>query len=416
MSRRRTAFATRLFLALFLLSALPSVALLGFATWGLRDYVKLSGGLDPWSRVSNTGRGLLERVDESQPDSALVAAARAHEAELSRSLRLARRFDLVASRLAGLLPWVALALGLVLGALALWAARMLAVQLGRPLREMVDWANRLARGETLPGRGPGEERGPREFLTLRSAFRHMAERLAEGRRQELEAERLRTWTEMARRVAHELKNPLTPLSFAIRQARAAGERGDRDALADSLEVIAEETGHLDEIARSFAQLGRLPEGPTSEIDLEELLRSLLDSDLPSGIQGSMQGGEVPHVQGHLTALSRVFRNLLGNAVQALEDAAPQDGWSGRIEVTMAASNGEVEIAISDNGPGIDPEHRDRIWDPNFTTRKRGTGLGLALVRQTVRAHGGDVELRDTESGACFVVRLPVEPDDLHEEQ
>ena len=416
MSRRRTAFGTRLFLALFLLSALPAAGLLGLATWGLRDYVQLSGGLDPWSRVSGTGRQLLETVDESEPDSALAAAARAHEAELSRSLRLARRFDLIASRLAGLLPWVALALGLILAALALWAARMLAVQLGRPLGEMVSWANRLARGEALPPPGPGEERGPREFLALRSAFRHMADRLAEGRRQAVEAERLRTWTEMARRVAHELKNPLTPLGFAIRQARTASERGDEAALADSLEVIAQETEHLDEIARSFAQLGRLPEGPKSEIDLEELLRSLLDSDLPSGIEGSIHGGDVPRVRGHLTALSRVFRNLLGNAVQALEGAPPGDGASGRIDVTMAASNGEVEIAIADNGPGIAPENRDRVWDPNFTTRKRGTGLGLALVRQTVRAHGGDVELRDTEGGACFVVRLPVEPDKLNEEQ
>ncbi|NIR42702.1 MAG: HAMP domain-containing histidine kinase [Gemmatimonadetes bacterium] len=402
MRRRRTSFTTRLFVVLFLLSAVPSVALLGLATWGLRDYVELARAAGPWSRIGDTGRELLTAIDSVGADSAVVAVAEEHESELSRSLGLARRWDLIAQRLAAALPWVALVLGLSLAIVAAWSARQLARGLSRPLDEMVDWAERLAAERPLPAPNSDEESEPPEFSTLRAAFRQAAERLAEGRRQALEAERLRAASEMSRRVAHEIKNPLTPLTLAVRQARHFISRGKHEALEEPLQVIAEEAERLDEMARTFAQLGRLPEGPTSEIDLEEMLRSLMASDLPDTIRGTVDARDgVPRVRGHLEALNRAFRNLLGNAVEALGDRP-----DGRIEVTIASRNDTVEIAIADNGPGIPEEAADRIWDPDFTTRRRGTGLGLALVRQTVRAHGGDIELGHSEEGACFVIRLP----------
>ena len=403
MNRRRLSFATRLFIVLFLLSAAPSVALLGLATWGLRNYVELARGAGPWSRVGETGHDLLVALDSTVADSLLLAAAEEHEQELSRSVGLARRWDLIAQRLARALPWLALVLGLGLAAVAAWAARRLALQLGRPVGEVVDWAGRLAREDPLPESSPGESREPPEFSVLRQAFRSMAERLEEGRRQALETERLRAATEMSRRVAHEIKNPLTPLMLAVRQARFFASQGNADALEEPLNVISDEAERLDEMARSFSQLGRLPEGPTSEIDLEEMLRALLASDLPDSVHGVVTvEGAVPRVEGHLEALNRVFRNLVGNAVEALADRG-----DGRVEVTIELADGMVEIAIADNGPGIGKEDRDRLWDSDFTTKRRGTGLGLAVVRQTVHAHGGAVVLRDTAEGACFVVRLPV---------
>ncbi|UCC49799.1 MAG: HAMP domain-containing histidine kinase [Gemmatimonadota bacterium] len=405
MRQRRLPFATRLFFMLFLLSAVPSVALLGLATWGLRNYVELAGGAGAWRGVSDTGRDLLEAVEGAGADSLVRAAAAEHEEELSRSVRLARRWDLIAGRLARALPWVALVLGLSLAAVAALAARQLARGLGRPVSEVVDWAGRVARAEPLPRPRAADAQGPPEFAVLRDAFRHMAERLAEGRRQALEAERLRGLTEMARRVAHEIKNPLTPLMLALRQARHLAGRGQVEELDEPLRVIAAEAERLDEMARSFSQLGRLPEGPTSEIDLEEMLGELMASDLPDSVTGTLTAdAALPRVEGHLAALSRAFRNLLGNAVDALGDRP-----DARIDVTITSSDATVEVAIADNGPGVPAEHRERIWDPDFTTRKKGTGLGLALVRQTVRAHGGEIELRSSDEGACFVVRLPVRP-------
>jgi signal transduction histidine kinase len=401
MRNGRPSFATRLFFVLFLLSAVPSVALLGLAAWGIRTQVEL-GGAGAWSRVGDTGSELLDALDEAGADSLVQAAAEQHEEELSRSVQLARRWDLIAGRLAGALPWIALVVGLSLAVVAALAARQLARLLSRPVNEVVDWAGRLAREEPLPGPSPAELQGPPEFAGLRRAFRDMAERLAEGRRQALEAERLRGLTEMARRVAHELKNPLTPLMLALRQARHAATKGQPDALEEPLNVISQEAERLDEIARSFSQLGRLPEGPKSEIDLAEMLQELLRRDLPDSVKGTLTvEGTVPHVEGQLDALNRIFRNLLGNAVEAL--SARTDG---RIRVVIAQAGDAVEVAIADNGPGISAEHREQVWDPDFTTKSRGTGLGLALVRQTIRAHGGEVELRDVDEGACFLVRLP----------
>lgn len=399
--RRPTSFATRLFLALFLLSALPALTLLGVATWGLRDYVQLTGDVDAWGEVTATGQELLTAVERAEADSAVERAAVAHERELSRSLRLARRLDLIASRLADALPWIALGLGLALAGTAFWAARSLARGLSWPVAELVDWADRLARAEPLPDPAEAEARGPAEFVALRHAFRHMADRLAEGRRQALEAERLRTWTEMARRVAHELKNPLTPLTLAVRQARRAAADDARE-LEEPLAVIATEAARLDEMARSFAQLGRTPDEPEIAVDLPELLEGLIASDVPPSVDRELAvEGDPERVSGGLESLGRAFRNLLGNAVAAVEEHPDP-----RIAVAVRAGNGTVEVTVADNGPGIPVEHRERIWEPDFTTRKRGTGLGLALVRQTIRAYGGEVELQETETGACFVVRLP----------
>jgi signal transduction histidine kinase len=408
MQRRRLSFATRLFIALFLLSAIPSVALIGLATWGLRNYVELAGAGGAWQDVGDTGRELLNALEEAEPDSVVQGAAAVHENELSRSMSLARRWDLIAGRLARALPWVALVLGLALGLVAVATARQLARQLSRPVNEVVDWAGRLARAEPLPRPSPGREHGPPEFSVLRHEFRHMADRLAEGRRQALEAERLKGLTEMARRVAHEIKNPLTPLMLATRQAQHFASRGRPESLKEPLSVIEQEAERLDDMARSFAQLGRLPEGPTSEIDLRELLRELLARDLPDSVTGTLNAPVAPPlVEGHLDALTRAFRNLLGNAVEALTDRP-----DARIEVTITRVDDFVEVAIADNGPGLPPEQLERVWQPDFTTKKRGTGLGLALVRQAVTAHGGTVELSSAaDQGACFVVRLPAASQD-----
>jgi signal transduction histidine kinase len=207
---------------------------------------------------------------------------------------------------------------------------------------------------------------------------------------------------MSPRVAHEIKNPLTPLMLAARQARMFAAQGRTEALEEPLQVIADEAARLDELARTFSQMGRLPEGPPSKIDLVELLRGLLARDLPQTIRGTLDAQEgVPQIEGHLEALTRAFRNLLGNAVEALTDRS-----DGRIEVTVALRSDTVVVSIADNGAGIRAEDRDRVWDPDFTTKRRGTGLGLALVRQTVRAHGGDVTMGDSQEGACFVLHLP----------
>jgi two-component system nitrogen regulation sensor histidine kinase NtrY len=407
---RSASYATRLFVALFLLSALPSLVLLGAGAWAWTRYVALTGTLGPWGRVAETGRALLDEVEAAAPpESPLARAAAAHREELSRSVAFARRFEWLGGRLARMLPWLALGVWLLfVGACAFWVARGLSAQLSRPIAELVGWSERIAREAPLPPPRAEEAREAPEFRRLRAAFRAMARDLAEGRARALEAERLRAWTEMARRVAHELKNPLTPIRLAVarleRGLEAAGVPAD--AWRTPVRVIAEESERLEETARAFAQLGRMPEGPVSEIDLGALLRALADRHAAERARVTLRvAPDVPLVRGQYEALERAFRNLLVNALDAVEGRPDAE-----VEMVVEREDSTVCVRVRDTGPGIDPALADRIWDPDVTTKSRGTGLGLTLVRQTVRAHGGAVEARNRpEGGAEFVVRLPAAP-------
>jgi hypothetical protein len=152
--------------------------------------------------------------------------------------------------------------------------------------------------------------------------------------------------------------------------------------AEPLEVIAAESERLEELARGFARFGRLPEGPVSEIDLVEMLDYLLRSHLPPGIAHRLRApADLPRITGYHEALARAFANLLLNAAEAM-------GGEGEVTVELAARGEALEARVLDTGPGIRAADLERIWDPDFTTKSRGTGLGLGLVRQTIHAHGG----------------------------
>ena len=401
---QRRSFEGRIRRALVLFSVLPSLALLAGGTYVVLRTAALSDSVAAWERVGESG-GSLIRAAEASRDPAVVAAARTHREELEASVTNARRWEWVLRRA---VVWLAVAgalAGLVRAAMAARAARRMGRRLYQPVEELVGWAGLVARGQALPADDEGRQ-GNDEFGVLRDAFRTMARELDEARARELEAERMRTWVAMARRVAHELKNPLTPIRFALRalERGGAGTPAEREAL----ETLGEESARLEELARSFAQFGRLPEGPQSEVDLRELLEYLLRTHLPAGSAPRLRlPVEMPMVRGHYDALSRAFANLLLNAGDAVgADAAP-----GSVQVVARAAEGWVEVRVLDGGPGIPPENLERIWEPDFTTKSRGTGLGLALVKQTVQAHGGRVAARNRpEGGAEFRVVLPLAPD------
>jgi signal transduction histidine kinase len=394
----RRPFERRVRRALILFSLVPTLLMLGAGAFAVARAFAVSDPASAWERVGGSGRELLRRA-EASGDPALVRAARAHRTELSSSVTHARRWEYLLQRAVFVVPLAALAAAALLVLLATRGARRIGRRLSRPVGELAGWAGLVARGEPLPAAKPGEA-DEAEFGVLRQAFRQMEAELAQSRARELEAERMRTWIGMARRVAHELKNPLTPMRLAVRALHRAGT--DSEPGREALEVIEQESGRLEELARAFAQLGRLPEGPKAEVDLREMLEYLLRSHLPPGVKSRLRVPvDLPTVDGYPDALSRAFANLLLNAADATDGA-------GSIEVVARAANGYVEVRVLDSGPGIAPENVDRIWEPDFTTKSRGTGLGLTLVRQTVQAHGGNVAARNRpEGGAEFRVVLPV---------
>jgi signal transduction histidine kinase len=226
----------------------------------------------------------------------------------------------------------------------------------------------------------------------------MATGLAEARTREIEGERLRAFREVARRVAHEMKNPLTPIRFAVAQLVRTAQPDQRE----SLEVLQAESARLEQLAREFTEMGRLPEGPAAEVDLGELLSELARTALPPGVTPDVAlDPATPRISGYYEPLRRALSNLLRNAAEAV-------GGTGSVGLSCRplGQNG-AELRIVDHGPGVPAELRERLFDPYVTGKDGGTGLGLALVRQTVEAHGGRVWHEETPGGgATFVVTLP----------
>lgn len=396
----------RLFGWLLLLTLLPMFALLGAGYLLTARSLEWVGTLGPWDSVAESGRALIEAAAPAAADDAeLAVAVESHRRELSSSVVLARRWRFLGERMAAALPWLAVVLAIVLTALALWVGRRLAVQLARPIKELAGWAEQLPTGEPLPPPRPNEVGEVREVRALRAAMRLASVRIGEARARALETERVRAWGEMARRVAHEMKNPLTPLRLAAHRLGRHPDAGG--VLREPLDVIEEETARLDELARQFAVLGRPSTGPPSEVDVRELLERLLESDVPPQIGRQLHASAaVPLIHAHFDALQRAFRNLIRNAVEAMDDA----GARRQLTVRVDAHEDGVRVSVADTGRGIPADRIERLFEPDFTLKAGGTGLGLAVVRQAIAAHGGSIRARSRPGGGAeFIIELPLAP-------
>jgi two-component system nitrogen regulation sensor histidine kinase NtrY len=394
-------FRRRIFLILVAMTAVPTV--LAVAGWviSVRTLLPTAGARASSERVALSARILLDAVDTLHLTPAERVALRHHLNQVSASVTLARRAEtFLRYYTAGFAVVI-----LVLGAGVLYAsvnvAGHLSRQLSRPIDELVGWTQLIRRREPLPT--GALTRGAPEFEALRQALRDLADTLAAARDRELEAERLRAFREVARRVAHEIKNPLTSMRIAVDQlGRTAGWADGRTETA--IQVLSAETDRLERLAREFADFGRLPEGPQSEIDLVELLEELGRTSVPDGVRvavrGNGGGGGRSTIMGHYDPLRHAFANLLRNAAEAMKG-------QGAIDVTVTGDGSGIAVTIADHGPGIPDDLRQRVFEPYFTTKSDGTGLGLALVRQTLEAHRGTIALTPTPGGgATFAIVFP----------
>ena len=390
----RLSFRARLFLALFAVSALPValISVAGIVYIRTQQLTQGTGNLADMARTWRTARAELARVPLSP--GATLAVAR-HDTTLnfvlqssSQSRFLERNFQVQG-------PYIYAIAAIIL----LFGVGVVGVTLSRqfsaPLDEVVDWTDRIRRHDALPPHAG--QRGIPEFAALQTALRDLQYGLEQARIAEIESERLRAFGEVARRVAHEMKNPLTPIRLAVLQL----SRTATPEVREVLDIIAVESSRLEALAREFAELGRLPEGVAAPVDLRELLEDLLRSTVPATMAHRLDAvGELPPVEGFYDPLRRAFSNVLRNAVEACK---------GEGTITVALRRGEqcIEVTISDTGPGIAAEKREQIFLPYYTEKGDGTGLGLAIVRQTIEQHHGSIAVTDTPGGgATFLVRFP----------
>ncbi len=392
----RAPFRSRLFAMLILFALVPTVAVTLVGVGTASRALSMLSARSAWERIAVSGEQALAATRSAPLTVEQRAAVERHEAELRQSVELARRFDFVAGRSMRLVVAGAVLVVLLVAVGASRVAGHLSRQLSRPLDELVGWTGLIRTGRPIPGQP--ERRGAPEFEVLRTGMRTMAQELETGRRRALEAERAEAFRESARRFAHELKNPLTPIRFAVDRLR----RSAPDELRDTVEVLAEEAARLETMAKSFAQFGRLPDGPAADIDVSELVTRVARSTVPERLTVAIAGDDaLPLVHGFHEPLVRAVTNVLMNAVDAC-------GASGQIDIALRYAAPYVTITIRDNGCGIAPDALARIFDPYVTTKPGGTGLGLAIARQTMEAHQGSIDATSAlGQGTEITLRLPI---------
>jgi two-component system, NtrC family, nitrogen regulation sensor histidine kinase NtrY len=320
-----------------------------------------------------------------------------------------------------LLLYVTLVLSSIV--VAITVSTLMARRITRRVVRLAEATERVGRGDlsiALPIEGDDE------VAELTHAFNAMV-RDVRGSRDRIDyLERVGAWQEMARRLAHEIKNPLTPIQLAMQEVHGA-YRGDDPKFArkldDAKEMVEEEIRTLRRLVHDFSEFARLPTPTLAPTDLGEFVRELgraLDPDklraegapkTPSPeLKIEVPERELP-VAIDAPMMRRALDNLVRNAVHAIDGhvGEAEGEWRrGHVWLRARLDRGWASLEVEDDGPGIPPSERERVFSPYVTTKPDGTGLGLAIVKKLVLEHGGSIVCTEGGSGgALFVIRLPI---------
>jgi two-component system nitrogen regulation sensor histidine kinase NtrY len=293
--------------------------------------------------------------------------------------------------------------------LALLGAAVATAQLVRPLRALTEGVTGVARGDLT--HQVAQQRSD-ELGELARTFNDMTAALRASETRLRQAERVAAWREMARRLAHELKNPLFPIQISIESLARAFDRaaGDtppelRALVHDSAGTLLRELRGLRATVDAFASFARTPPPAPRPTDLGDLVEHVLAVQRPAAARLRLDAdfaAGLPPVRVDPAQISRAVTNLVTNAIAVSPDGA-------RISVRLRPEGGgAVALEVADEGPGLDPEEQARVFTPYHTTRSGGTGLGLAIVQAIASDHGGRVEVESQKGrGATFRLVLPV---------
>ncbi|MGD0675967.1 MAG: ATP-binding protein [Polyangiaceae bacterium] len=290
--------------------------------------------------------------------------------------------------------------------LALVLAVLLARSIGRPIAELAAEALKVANGQARPLR----VKGAGEIGDLASAFDKMLTDLEGTRRRLAASSRAAAWREVARRVAHEIKNPLAPIRAAVETLRRLRARNDPEFdgyFDEATRIVLAEVHRIADIVTEFTRFARLSPPRPQGIDMAELARDVvrLHEAVDGGPRVELQvAASATRVHADRDQIVQVLTNLVQNAIEAVEGM----GRTGHVTVIVGTEGKEhVAASVLDNGPGVAPQIADRLFEPYATTKANGTGLGLAIAQRIAIEHGGELSHTPAAGGTGTVFRLVI---------
>jgi two-component system nitrogen regulation sensor histidine kinase NtrY len=293
--------------------------------------------------------------------------------------------------------------------LSILVSLLLTEELIRPIVNLEDATRRIAEGDysfrILTRSGD-------ELSALVASFNRMIGELAHTRQQIVQAEKISAWQEIAQRLAHEIKNPLTPIKLSAQRILKRYQANPQEigpVLEPAVEAIIEEVDNLDKLLGEFREFARLPGSQPESINILQLVEEVaaMYRHLSGGVSIDLSNlkGDI-HLKADRNQLKQVFANLLKNGIQAM----PGGGTIlVRCDVVGKENREYCRIWIEDTGSGIQEEYHDQVFRPYFTTKKDGTGLGLAIVERVIFDHHGSIRF-ETQAGlgTTFIIDLPME--------
>jgi nitrogen fixation/metabolism regulation signal transduction histidine kinase len=253
--------------------------------------------------------------------------------------------------------------------------------------------------------------GGDEVAALGEGFNLMVEEVRQGRDRIVYLEKISGWQEVARRLAHEIKNPLTPIQLAFQQLEArwratpGGDPSFGRLLGEAGEIVRQEVATLQRLVEEFSAFARLPDVAPAPADLGQFVADFIRTSPQLAERAEVTvtlASDLTPVALDAALMRRVLVNLTENAIQAAGPARA------RLRLGVARTRDRGILTVADEGPGVEPALRPRVFDPYFTTKDDGTGLGLAIVKKIVLQHGGEVELGESPGGgACFTIAIPL---------
>lgn len=294
-------------------------------------------------------------------------------------------------------------LGIIFAVLvSLW----IAIRVSRPIEQLARAAGEVAAGdwETRVDIHSFDEVG-----ALARSFNNMTRQLSEQRERLVQTERVAAWRELARRLAHELKNPLMPLQITVEnlvRARKLPAKEFEEVLMESAATLQAEIANLKTIIGRFSDFSKLPKPEALPMDAREAVRRVVKLYGPALEDKHIElGTSIPAEPLPILGDSELLHRALSNLVLNAMDAMPQGGT---LTVSAARASGVARIAVADTGSGMTPEERERLFTPYYTTKQHGTGLGLAIVQSVIADHNGTITVESAEGGGTrFVIGLPL---------